>query len=31
MTVEEFDALPDSVLPRQYIKGNLILVGKRGR
>jgi Uma2 family endonuclease len=25
MTVEEFDALPESVLPRQYIKGNLIL------
>lgn len=25
MTVEEFDALPESVLPRQYINGNLIL------
>lgn len=25
MTVEAFDALPESVLPRQYIKGNLVL------
>ena len=25
MTVEEFDALPESVLPRQYIKGRLVL------
>jgi Uma2 family endonuclease len=25
MTVEEFDALPESVLPRQFIKGRLIV------
>jgi Uma2 family endonuclease len=25
MTVEEFDALPESVLPRQYIRGHLIV------